>query len=46
MTLYLLECKKDGTDWKKGMRIWAYRPCKGWKVIEKRKITNIPYLMY
>lgn len=33
MKLYLLECMKDGADWKKGMRIWAYQPCKGWKVI-------------
>lgn len=37
MTLYLLERKKDGTDWKKGMRIWAHRPCKGWKIITKEK---------
>jgi hypothetical protein len=46
MTLYLLECKKDGTDWKKGMRIWAHQPCKGWRVIEKRKVTTMPYLLY
>lgn len=33
MKIYLLERIKDGTDWKKGMRIWAYKPCKGWKTI-------------
>ena len=46
MTLYLLECKKDCHDWKKGMRIWAYQPCNGWRVIEKRQVQTIPYLMY
>lgn len=38
MTLYLLERIKDCADWKKGMRIWAYQRCKGWRVIEKKKI--------
>lgn len=33
MKIYLLERIKDGVDWKKGMRIWAYQPCKGWKII-------------
>lgn len=32
---YLLERIKDGVDWKKGMRIWAYQPCKGWRIIKK-----------
>ena len=35
---YLLECIRDGVDWEKGMRIWAYSPCPGWRVIKK-----IPY---
>lgn len=33
MKIYLLERIKDGTDWRKGMRIWAHLPCKGWKII-------------
>lgn len=33
MKIYLLERIKNGTDWRKGMRIWAYQPCKGWKII-------------
>lgn len=36
--VYLLECIRDGTDWKKGMRIWAHQPCKGWKVIRKQEV--------
>lgn len=34
---YLLERIKDGNDWEKGMRIYAERPCKGWRVIAKIK---------
>ena len=33
MKIYRLERIKDGIDWKKGDRIWAYQPCKGWRVI-------------
>lgn len=33
--MYLLERIADGTDWKKGERIWANSPCKGWRVIKK-----------
>ena len=36
--LYLLERIKDGNDWKAGDRIWAYSPCKGWRVIGKVKL--------
>ena len=38
--IYLLECIRDMTDWKKGMRIWAHRPCKGWRIIAKEKIRR------
>ena len=31
--MYLLERIKDGTDWKKGDRIWADARCSGWRVI-------------
>ena len=40
MKIYLLERIKDGADWKKGMRIWAYQPCKGWKVIYMKEIDE------
>lgn len=33
MKIYRLERIKDGIDWKKGDLIWAYQPCKGWRVI-------------
>ena len=32
---YLLDKIRDGSDWKKGMRIWADMPCTGWRIIEK-----------
>lgn len=35
---YLLERIRDGTGWEKGMRIWAFSRCPGWRVIKK-----IPY---
>lgn len=38
--IYLLERIRDGRDWKKGTRIWAHQRCKGWRVIEKRKIRG------
>lgn len=31
--MYLLERIKDGTDWKKGDRIWTDARCSGWRVI-------------
>lgn len=37
MTLYLIEKIKDSRDWPAGCRIWAYAPCKGWRVIRKMK---------
>lgn len=36
--MYLLERIRDGTDWQKGMRIWADRPCPGWRVVEKMRV--------
>lgn len=36
--LYLLERIKDGCDWEKGMRIWAHKPCTGWRVICKERV--------
>ena len=33
--IYLLERINDGRDWKKGDRIYADMPCKGWRIIEK-----------
>ena len=33
--MYLLERIRDGTDWKAGDRIWAHKPCKGWRIIQK-----------
>lgn len=38
--IYLLERIRDCTDWKKGMRIWAHQPCKGWRIITKEKIRR------
>ena len=32
---YLLEKIKDGTDWKKGDRIWADSQCTGWRIIKR-----------
>ena len=32
--MYLLERIRDGTDWQKGMRIWAEHKCTGWKVVK------------
>ena len=37
--IYLLERIRNGRDWEKGMRIWADQPCKGWRIIAKRR-TN------
>lgn len=36
--MYLLERIKDGTDWKKGDRIFANSPCTGWRVVRKMEI--------
>lgn len=36
--IYLLERIRDCRDWKKGMRIWAHQPCKGWRIIAKKRI--------
>lgn len=36
--IYLLERMRDSTDWKKGMRIWADQPCKGWRIIRKQEV--------
>lgn len=36
--IYLIEKIKDGTDYKKGDRIWADMPCKGWRIIRKTEI--------
>ena len=33
--MYLLEKIKDGTTYKKGERIWAFQPCKGWRIIKR-----------
>lgn len=37
MILYLLERVRGSWDWPKGCRIWAEAPCKGWRIIEKRR---------
>lgn len=37
-SMYLLERIKNGSDWEKGMRIWADSPCKGWRIVKKIKI--------
>lgn len=36
--LYLLEAIRDGTDYQKGMRIWAYQRCSGWRVISVTRV--------
>lgn len=36
--IYLLERIRNGRDWKKGDRIWANQPCKGWRIIKKVKV--------
>ena len=33
---YLLERIKDEGGYRKGERIWALAPCKGWRVVRKR----------
>lgn len=36
--MYLLERIRDGSDWEKGMRIWADSPRTGWRVVEKIRV--------
>ena len=36
--MYLLERIRDGRDWTEGYRIWADRPCVGWRVIAKMEV--------
>lgn len=38
--IYLLERIRDGRDWKKGTQIWADMPCKGWRIIAKRRVNR------
>lgn len=32
--MYLLECIRDGNDWKKGDKVWSDTKLPGWRVIE------------
>ncbi len=36
--IYLLERIRDGTDYPKGIQIWAEHPCTGWKVIDRIEV--------
>ena len=36
--MYLLERIKDGTDWPKGIQIWAEHRCTGWRVVQKMEV--------
>ena len=36
--MYLLERIRDGRDWEKGERIWAYAPCAGWRIVRKERV--------
>lgn len=36
--MYLLEKIRDGTDWQKGMRIWAKHKCAGWRVVRQIEV--------
>ena len=36
--MYLLERIRDGTDWRKGERIWADSPCTGWRIIKRIRV--------
>lgn len=38
--MYLLERIRDSYDWPKGIRIWAYMPCAGWRIVEKREVRE------
>ena len=37
--MYLLEAIRDGTDWQKGMRIWAEHRCTGWRVVDRMEVN-------
>ena len=36
--LYLIKRIKDSEQWPKGITIWAYGPCRGWRTIKKMRI--------
>lgn len=36
--IYLLERIRDGTDYPKGIQIWAEHRCTGWRVIAKMEV--------
>lgn len=36
--MYLLEKIRDGTDYPKGIQIWAEHRCTGWRVIDRMEI--------
>lgn len=38
--MYLLKKIKDGTTYKKGEKVWADSPCKGWHVIRKIEVSE------
>lgn len=38
--MYLLERTRDSETWPKGTRIWAFQPCKGWRVIDKHYVLK------
>ena len=36
--MYLIERIRDSRDWPKDCRIWADKPCNGWRVIKKMEV--------
>lgn len=36
--MYLLEKIRDGTDYPKGIQIWAEHKCTGWRVVDRIEI--------
>ncbi len=38
--MYLLERIKDSHDWPAGCRIWAERPCTGWRVVGRMEVRG------
>ena len=36
--MYLLEKIRDGTDYPKGIQIWAEHRCTGWRVVDRIEV--------
>lgn len=38
--VYLLQRIRESKDWPKGIRIYADKPCTGWRTIHVEKVNN------